>query len=172
MVTTFGYEIETADNPLAEATALGEAWHANFTNAKLADTHVFQSTYILRKNGANYESALYEPAYAGTGVFSAPPPAVAARVTKASAFAGRGFRGRMYLPAPYLDEGQINVLGTIDAAAVTSLQTSSTDLFDDLVTLGKPMHILHADGVTAPTPVVSLTVRTKVGTQRRRQQLT
>ena len=97
-------------------------------------------------------------------------PAVTVCVTKQTSYAGKKYRGRMYLPAAYLSEANVNAAGIIDGATYSSLQDQVSGLLADMNTAGLPMYLLHSDA-TDPTPVNDLLPRLSVRTQRRRQHL-
>lgn len=104
---------------------------------------------------------------------------VALRVTKRTAFVGRGFRGRIYLPWMIAETG-INELGVLVPAVQASYQTrangwlTATNASGDIT----EMELLHAYDPALPvdpeipaTPINSLFVQPVCGTQRRRLNL-
>lgn len=102
------------------------------------------------------------------------PPQVAYIIKRTTAFAGRQFRGRLFLP--FVNENTVNGAGVLDAAEATLLSTTAQNLNGALV--GPPdtglnsFVILHREpksGATpAPTTVVAHLGSSTVATQRRR----
>lgn len=104
------------------------------------------------------------------------PQNCALLIRKGTARAGRTGRGRMYLPG-VLDEGQVSQVGILSPTQATACQgrvdTFLANLADGFLGANPltPMVLLHNDGVpggTTPDPVISLTIDTKIATQRRR----
>ena len=94
------------------------------------------------------------------------PPNVATLITKNTSFAGRQNRGRMYMPP--LTDGVISTGGIITEADRLLVQGGATQFLADLAASSIPMVILHTDPAVTPTAVNSLSVASKVATQRRR----
>lgn len=104
------------------------------------------------------------------------PPAVSMILTRKTAFAGRQYRGRIFLP--FANENNINSAGTLDPSDVTLLTTAGVAI--DAIPTGSPganilnWVILHREpksGTTpAPTPVTVHLASSKVATQRRRME--
>lgn len=103
------------------------------------------------------------------------PPAVSVVVRKVTAFAGRQYRGRMYLPFPStLDIGQGGSwLSGRQAAWQTALNTLFSDMTAGLSNNLSEVSLLHAapqsGTIPSPTPITTLLVTGFAGTQRRRQ---
>lgn len=95
-------------------------------------------------------------------------------VSKNTLFAGRAYRGRMYVPFLNVNEAAVDFNGTILAANVTSNQTLWTGYIANInAGLLYFMYLLHVNPPVGPalppTRVTSLTVRGVVGLQRRRR---
>lgn len=91
---------------------------------------------------------------------------------KRGSVAGRGGRGRFYLPG--LLESDVDHVGTVASGKVTSLNTALSGFLADLTGGANVdgMVVLHQDpgaySADAPAPVTVLTVDAKIATQRRR----
>lgn len=181
-LVTIGGKVESA--PFNQANC---ASHHNIFVAAMAplwDSEItFSRTVALVGNDGpalRYEVSGTNPGTRTTG--TSLPPAVSIVVRKVTAFAGRQYRGRMYLPFPStLDFGQGGAWASGRQAAV---QTLVTTLFGDM-TAGtgnnlSEVTLLHADRVdsngdpipgsaASPTPITALQVTNFAGTQRRRQ---
>lgn len=107
----------------------------------------------------------------GGGGDNSPPAAnVAVILTKNTARGGRRGRGRMFIPWWY-DDVDIDGAGLILPGSMASRQGFANLFHGALGAAGIPMVLLHSEGKTAegpPTPVTSLTLQNRVGTQRRR----
>jgi hypothetical protein len=104
------------------------------------------------------------------------PPAVSMILTRKTAFAGRQYRGRIFLP--FANETNINSAGTLDPSDVTILTNIGIAL--DAIPAGSPSAninswvILHREpktgSVPSPTPVTVHLASNRVATQRRRME--
>lgn len=106
----------------------------------------------------------------GTSSGSSIPPNVAVIIRKSTELGGRAGRGRMFFPG--VSEGLITPAGVLDGTLVDQIQGDIEDFVVNLGTLPSgelgPV-LLHTSGsVIPPTPIVSFTVDTLVGSQRRR----
>ena len=93
-------------------------------------------------------------------------------ISERTALAGRKHRGRMYVPLTKEIAAQVGPTGLLNSLAVTRLSTDWGNYFADCDDAELPFHILHTSvngaSVPAPTPVVSIQLRSKVAVQRRR----
>jgi len=87
-------------------------------------------------------------------------------VRKRSILGGKKNRGRYYIPW-CLEESDVGELGQLATITRSDHQAVQDSFLTALSTEGVPMVILH-DGVGTPTPVSSLQVDSKIGTQRLR----
>jgi hypothetical protein len=97
------------------------------------------------------------------------PQNVSFLAKKATAFAGKAFRGRMYLPC--VVEGIVDNNGIVGASTITAMNLRLTNLLSNLASalaFPAPMVLLHSNPLIDPTTVTSLTMDTMVATQRRR----
>lgn len=127
------------------------------------------------------ELGVFPAAVPGTAPGSAPPPNVSIIIRKRTGLAGRKYRGRMFMPAGWVAEGEINSGGGIDSGRITGYNIWLTEWFNDATISGYPMYLLHQhgtyvnrDGETvvvsplAPTALSGLSTDPVVSTQRRR----
>lgn len=97
------------------------------------------------------------------------PPAVAVLFAKNTTSLGRQGRGRIFLP--YQVTAVLNAdSDTLTDASLTAYQLAANALIVSLSDSQVPMVLLHKDVDVLPTPVISLTVRSQVATQRRRNR--
>lgn len=104
------------------------------------------------------------------------PPNVTYIISKRTAFAGRQYRGRLFLP--FVNENQVNGAGVLDAGELTVLGGVAVAL--DNVPTGTPSAgvaswvVLHREPLTGATPlpttVANHLASSKVATQRRRME--
>jgi hypothetical protein len=102
------------------------------------------------------------------------PPNVTYLLKKSTAFAGRAFRGRIYLP--FVDNGAVSEAGVVSGARMTALIAAAAALFTAPGTGSSTgvtgWWLLHRaePGVTppAPTQITNISTTSMVATQRRR----
>lgn len=164
---TYGVELDGTSNLATIGAALHTEWVTNFgavtpTNVTLAKTRI--------KEGPNDVGPFIEVGTATAGTYAAAPdsPQVAMLVTKNTALGGRHQKGRLFLPL--LAEQDSDSGGNISAAAQVVYQGALTAWLADVNSVAGVvgMVLLHADEVTAPTPVTTLVLSSKLATQRRR----
>lgn len=108
---------------------------------------------------------------AGTrSTVTSPPPNVAYLLRKNTSFAGRRYRGRMFLPGS--SNGGIQQGGILSGAEFTLVDAAAgalDNVFQGVgsANLSQPV-LLHSEAPTTPTPVTSLSAELIVATQRRR----
>lgn len=95
-------------------------------------------------------------------------PSVAVLARKITALGGRAGHGRLYWPfvgASMVDDG-----GNFTGSWREAFETMLNDFKDDLSSTELPMTLLHGEGSPIETPLIvsSLSVQSKVATQRRR----
>ena len=94
------------------------------------------------------------------------PPNNAVLIRKVTAAGGRTGTGRMYVPA--MIETEVDSSGLISGASQANIQAGATGMLGDMSTNDIPMYLLHDSALIAPNLVTSLSVQTRVATQRRR----
>jgi len=115
------------------------------------------------------------PAVVGT-VSSADPMIIGNTliIQKKTGLVGKQFRGRLYFPIMYGGEGNVDYLGNIDPSILPVIAGKLSDwvsAFQDDTSLWIPNLLHHPpkEGVTpVPTPISSMVLTGRVGTQRRR----
>lgn len=169
-VTTFACANDPAQNVQQDCDDISADWLSSFTAAKTLTVYTYIGGHYLRMVTGGLEAADHVQSTTGTVAAQATSPAVACRITKKTQAAGRKFRGRLFLPAAFTSESNVDANGLIDSATITSLQASADALLTALDASNHTMMLLHRDSST-PNPVTHLVVRSSVGTQRRRQPL-
>lgn len=172
-IVTLGFEVDTPAYSQAENDAALTAWRTAL--APMYDNEVLFSrlTTLIGNDGPliRFESS---GVLAGTrAAQSIAPPNVTYLIRKASGFAGRRFRGRMYLP--FASEGGIEQTGALTTAELVILTTAAAALEAGMVdpAIGSAgLFLLHSESTLSvtpdPTPVLNLVASNFVATQRRR----
>jgi len=117
--------------------------------------------------GGNLLAGFATIGVAGSASGGTMPSNVALLVRKRTAFVGRKYRGRMYIPPFALASANVDRLGTVSATPLATLTTRFNALYDLLNTSPYATTLLHADG-SSPTFVTEFQVQATVATQRRR----
>jgi len=175
MVCTMGFHNL---GPFSAATALGQMNNAMFGAthlfdfAILDDEYTMVQTYVLINNGgvlSSFTSITNNPGLVSGGAL---PPNVSVVIHKLTALAGRQYRGRMAMPAGYIDQLTVDDAGNIDPLTLPVYQNRANNSFGQSVLNNVPFYLLHGPdnlGVTpAPTQVSSLQASGLVGSQRKR----
>jgi len=170
MTFSMGFHNTGINDATDNSIQLSVSWRGIFTASTFLDAYRFVGMYVLEMIGGVLQSA--QTADNLDGDISAEPvsPAVSVGVKKQTSYAGKKYRGRMYLPPAFLSEANVNGAGVIDGATITGLQSNMDDWLAEMNDVGLPMYLLHSDA-TVPTKVDDLIVRDNVRTQRRRQHL-
>lgn len=168
-VVTHGFEDDAALTPNAIATNIVNAWVSGFTAAKCLVGYQLVGGHVLINRAGALRSGDDVRSVAGTVNTTSSTPAVTGLIKKGTTFAGKRFRGRMYLPCAFIAEANVDNAGFIDAATLASLQTAATTAFNAFNALTTLPELLHRDGSGA-VGVTSWTVENMVATQRRRQR--
>lgn len=180
-LVTIGGKVESPPFTLANTTSCRSEFNTAY--APVHDNEVVYARCVALV-GNDGPLLRYESNGTGAGTRAAQvviPPNVSYLVKKTTAFSGRQYRGRMYLP--YVSTNDVDQTGKLTTAATTLLNTANTNLLTNLVTVAgcnlSEVSLLHADRLDAngdpipgsaplPTPISSLAVGTFVATQRRR----
>jgi hypothetical protein len=109
------------------------------------------------------------PITAVVGGLSTLPTNCSLLVQKHTALSGRRNRGRFYVPAYSLSEGDINPNGVLDSAFYTTLQ-NRWDVFYDAIIAGGAQPVLFHSIELDSTPITSFIVDIQIATQRRRMR--
>jgi hypothetical protein len=178
-VVTHGFDHTalSASTPDTIASAISGGWGGAAGPLKATNFFTFYTyvrCHILMQRGANLMEGNVNVNLVGTqGAAAPPPPQVACIVRKRTALAGIQFRGRMFWPAMFISEGNINELGIWTGANVTTYQTAFTAALNQLTAAQTPMVLLHSAPkpphvLPSPTLVTSLEFESMAATQRRR----
>lgn len=173
-VTTLGFKVATPPYTQAQCTSAGNAWVAAMT--LLWDAEVTMSR-VIANIGNDGPPIRFETGLSVVGTratVSVLPPQVSYLIRKSTAFGGRRYRGRMYIPFVAGTDIGIAQTGALVPAGVTLLQARATALLTNLVAAGpnaSELSVLHAPGLTSepsPTTITALSADDFVATQRRR----
>lgn len=177
---TWGIRSDLGDDPSVITDAVRDAIDVAFGQSLTWDAH-FTEDYnpdqvqVLYRSSTGDLFSFVANTTVPTGIpFEPEAPQVAALVKKSTSFAGRQFRGRMFVPG--IAQGAVDADGTLTAGAVTGIQglfdSNPNSLLQQHATKDVPMVLLHNDplvGVApAPTTLDNLFVEPLVATQRRR----
>jgi len=165
---TLGVDVSTyAGSPSQAAIDAREAWADNMLP-------VLNSAISLSLPSVKFGPTATGPTGtasgggAGGGATPGMSPNVAYLIHKATIFGGRAGRGRMFVPG--VAESSVNQAGDVDGGSVTALQGAVDALIADLNTAGMIPVLLHgaASPLTVPSTITTMTVDSRVATQRRR----
>ena len=145
------------DNPAHSADTIAtncrNDWIASFPLSSLADNWNNDGVSVYVNRGGTLSHGLVATSSNGTRAVDPPPIAAATILRKRTSFVGRAFRGRIFLPAGYQNEADIDDAGTIDATRVGQLNTSWNGFINLLIAENTDMVIMNAAG----THVVNVT---------------
>lgn len=165
------------DDPQSVADDAADAFLTGYTAGAMYNPWTFVGTHVLTRQSNAFYSADSTHNTVGTGGNQPTNTAnLAMIVKKATIFAGRKFRGRMYFPPFSIVDADVNNAGTIDSSVVTALQGQVDDFRSAWEGKASVAHInlLHAATLDDPTPdgttVTNWTVEALCGTQRRRMR--
>jgi hypothetical protein len=169
---TWGYTLPVSgtasDNALLIRDAITDTT-ALFDDTQMAAGSVLTDIYVLENRAGVHTSYDLPVNLAGTRTGGAvPPPQVAVGVKKTTAFAGKAFRGRFYLPNSWLIAGDFIDNASLTGTRQGQLQTRAEATRALLLGSGVPMQVLHTAADDAPSPVLLLSIAGKLRTQRRR----
>lgn len=111
---------------------------------------------------------------AGTFSASTVPPNCAFLVQKRTGFAGRRYRGRIFMPPCSLTDVDVDAAGNMASALVTSHQVLWDTWLDALVGVSMPPVLIHqydpalGQSPVDPTTITDFVCQSKIATQRRR----
>lgn len=165
---TIGLDLAlTSATPVEVAEAVAAAWDASVAHQQSSSLN-FDSVYVKfgpGNTGPSGEASGTGGLYASA---SAVPPQVSVIVNKGTALGGRSGRGRMFVPG--IPEGSVTPAGLIDGGVQSDWNTDLIEFATALAGDDLSLVLLHGPDspVTVPTPITSLIVSAKVGTQRDR----
>lgn len=122
------------------------------------------ATYMTEQGPMPIETV---SAVTGTKPGNALPSNCALLVRKNTGLGGKQNRGRFFLPPAWIDEESVDPSGTI-TGSVLDLEDFLGQLLSDMTDVGIPPRLLHSDPELTPAPITSLSLQSKIATQRRR----
>lgn len=148
---------------------------AGTIRGRLDDQVTIAPTVVYYRQGANSNPLKVAQSTVvpvnGTNNLASAPANLAASITKITPFVGKSFRGRFYWPW-VLRQTEVNENGGLAQGAITDLQGRADAFLAAVVAADHvvDMVVLNSSGALTelPPPVVDLSVRTVVGTLRRR----
>jgi hypothetical protein len=178
MVCTLGLDVlgASAPNPAQVANLVSTAWLNSFPAAGLSSLYTFIGTAVTfgpqPGDGPSAEDPTVSAGTASTSTNPPPTSNVALLVKKLTALGGRRNRGRMYLPAGYVSETNIDQNGFMSEATRVGYQTKIDAFLSALVTPAPSLVpvVLHSDVALEPTVISSFAFQRQVATQRRRMR--
>lgn len=175
---TYGVRWDSSLHTADEALSDVDGWFRQSWDQDMDSNITFlPATAIVGNDGPPLVAQSSVNASAASRSGSSPPASVATIITKRTAFGGRQWRGRVYMPG-LVNTGEAGEVGSISTARLAVLQSAAEAWLAGLAAPGgslaiTPMYLLHGTPQSggdppAPTEVTSLLVQNIVGTQRRR----
>ena len=172
-LVTLGIEIAAPPFTAADAADCLNAWQTAVKPLWDAEVVISRCVALVGNDGPPFR---YDVTSSVTGTRSSvviAPPNVTYLVRKTTAFAGRQYRGRMYLP--YVNSVGITQTGALQSSELTVLTTAMNAITSNLIGATPNVSnlvLLHSDplsgGPPPPTVIASLSAQATVATQRRR----
>lgn len=107
----------------------------------------------------------------GTVSDSCPPSNFSVLVNKSTALGGRRYRGRMFAPPVWINEGAVDSVGLISGSTLSNTTTLWNNFYTELINADIQPVLLHQGaGAPIPTPITAFTVQALGATQRRRMR--
>lgn len=145
------------------------AWEDNML-VQMDDAVTFEKITVTgRTTGGTLQQFETFPGSAGTGTGAYATPAVAALYRKSTGGFGASARGRLYLPKS-LAEADIDDVGNLDSAAITSKNSFAASFLTDLISTNALQVVSRSAGTPTKNEVLTMTVDEICATQRRRQR--
>lgn len=165
--SSYGVSFDEEPNFNDTLDALNTAWSDHMAGGALGADWTMQSGQ-LEDNDTVAELQINE----GGSSFDSPPPNVCVLLKKTSSQRGRSNHGRMYLPAGYIAEANVDNNGIIGPSALTDIQDNVSATFGAVLTVEhvNGLVIFHTVGSSSsdPTPIDQILAEPMVATQRRR----
>jgi len=163
--------LDDAVEPNLLATELSTAFTTGYGMSNVYSNWTFHGVYVEVGNDGPDLSGEFDPAAPGTAGSGAFPPMNTSLIwKKKTSFAGRKYRGRIYVPTISLVEGDVDSVGNIDTTVQGVVAGNFNDFLSQIATEVPELNglfLLH-EGATAPTQVVDWILESMVATQRRR----
>jgi hypothetical protein len=156
-----------ADDIYAIAVAAGNP----FAPGQMIDDWSFEGVSVAQGTSTGDIIGQHLQHADGTVSDSVPPSNCAVLIKKNTASGGRRYRGRLFLPPIFLNEGAVDPAGNIAGSPLTSMQNQWNSFYDDLIAGDWVPTLFHQGaGAPSPTAITSFTVQSLIGTQRRRMR--
>lgn len=173
MAWTMGWD--DADFPSTTASEEAEALYNAYvgsgkpiTAGNMCIPWSFLGVRVTKQLESGPISGEYFLTVAGTGSGAPLAPNVSTLWQKRTALGGRRNRGRAYIPPVLPSEGQVDALGVIASATITTLQTAYNAFLTAAAVSGLEPVLFHQSAPYTPTPITSFQLQPLVATQRRR----
>lgn len=153
---------------MADAVVNARAVANPFSGDNLCTSWTYRGFTLYKKVGAGSVVVERPVLFAGTNASETCPVNCSMLVQKRTGLGGRRLRGRMYLPAGFLPQNQVDNNGFITSLWSGQLQTDLTSYLENLVLQLCPMAIHHSTPPFDGTMVTQLAVQPLIATQRRR----
>jgi len=174
IITTLGIHPDGLLTPVQIATAVSNAWTTStapggpFQASNMSNQYTLATVSCTLMTATGPTIGEYAANVVGGSAVSRPPAQVAILVRKQTARGGRKGRGRMFLPAATIPEGEIDEAGRLQTATLTREQPKLNAVITAMVTAQCTPVLLHADNLTIPDNITGLQMQSIVGSQRRR----
>lgn len=177
MITTIGFARNLGATAGECAFDIAEAWTLAFSPAELANAYAFAGVEVAIGPQGAAEVGYNNRNTIGTANMPALPSNCALLITKITAQAGKAGKGRMYVPAGYLNESEVDANGFLSGGALDQLQSSAHDFFTAAGGGTQPsilswmlFHSTEAAGNSLPDQITDLSVEPQIATQRQRMR--
>lgn len=150
---------------------IATAWKDTMLSTTLFSGHWSGTKVTINTDTETYEAIVNQ---AGSGGFEPCASSLCVLAKKVTGLRGRANSGRMFLPAGYLDEGDVAANGQIGADLVSALQSMMGDFGTAVsgVSGFDAPAILHSNPATLPTPFVGFDIEGMCASQRKRMPRT
>ena len=155
-VITFGFLNVLNVTATACNTALRTAMNTGttpFIASQMFTGFTIVNTYVLVNTGGFLSVSNDPTAVGGTLSGSAPPLNTAAVIRKNTGFAGRQYRGRMFMPPTRISESDVSVAGVISGTSLSASNSTWNTFYFNLGTQNLLPVIIHGAPLSGPTPV-------------------
>lgn len=171
-VVTLGFEVATPPYTQAQLASALSAWRTALQPVYDNEVKFARAVALIGNDGPPIRFEAIGTTLGTRTTVSIAPPNVTYLLRKVTQFAGRRYRGRMYLP--YIASAGIQQTGELTSAESTILNTAVTALSTGLIAAGPnaaSFRLLHASSPLSATPApttCSLQADDFCATQRRR----
>jgi hypothetical protein len=172
-VSTLGFKVATPPYTQGQLASALSAWATSMQPLHDNEVTYSKAVALIGNDGPQirFEAAGVVQGSRASQVIA--PPNVTYLLKKTTAFAGRRFRGRIYIP--YVSITGITQTGSLSAGELTILTARAAAVLSSLVAAGpnaSELSLLHAESTLSatpsPTPITALSAESVVATQRRR----